>query len=91
MLNISIYKKSIKEMHNEEIHYKENCSIQDQINKLKLDINELYSKVNDICKAIDSQYMDLKVLSNGLSKLNEELTIYETNNRANTRSRFNLV
>lgn len=90
MLNISICKKSIKETHHEEIHHEENCSIQDQIDKLKLDINELYSKVNDIIKAIDSQYIDIKVLSNDLSKLNEKFAIYKTNNIANVHSTFNL-
>lgn len=75
-------------MHHEETRYEENDHNQDQIDKLKLDINELYGKVNEIIKAIDSQYMDIKILCNSLSKLNEKFTTHETNKRTNIYSTF---
>lgn len=76
MLNITIYRKSNKE----KSCNKGNDKLQDQIDNINFDINELYNKVNDIFKITDEQDVNIKSLSNSLSKLNKNYYKHETDN-----------
>lgn len=80
MLNITIYKKSIKQ-HNKE------CKINNIKNDVKFNIEEitdLQSQVNDLSKIINEQDFTIKILTDQLKKQNTVLNNL-VNNKTNAR------
>ena len=73
MLNITIYRKSIKECLTES-------NKNNELQKLQEKLDFLFERVNSVCKEFDSHDIDIKTLASELNKTNKKLHTLQQNN-----------
>lgn len=88
MLTLTIYRKSNKEEHKckNDTQQKLKNDFREEIDRLNYDINDLYGKVNTICREFDSHDIGIKTLATELNKTNKKLhELQQSNNHVEKR------